>query len=318
MISKLILPVIFFILLTEISRSQCCSAGNPFFYNEQSTIEKKAMQLGLGYKYGEMDTYYVGKEPIVINDIEQSWYNYLHFTALYGLNHRLSLQADLGYFLNKNESYYREDWEQKAVYGLGDLGMTIKYLAYKNHVKKFSIFPSVGAKFPVGVFDQEIDNVKLPISLQPSSGSFKYLLSLFLNKGFKNPKFNLGFYGSYEYAQWIHSDNFDYKYGNVSMLSLIFSYQIQPNLTIGLEARNENRSRARRNNEFVIQSTGYSLIYSIPHLSYSFYKDWALSMNAEVPVYRYYNGIQLGNKVAFSVRVVRNINLNTRSIAEVQ
>ena len=110
MISKLILPVILFIFLSEISRGQCCSAGNPFFYNEQSTIEEKAMQLGLGYKYGEMDTYYMGKEPIKINDIEHSWYNYMHFTALYGLNHRLSLQADLGYFLNKNETYYREDW----------------------------------------------------------------------------------------------------------------------------------------------------------------------------------------------------------------
>jgi hypothetical protein len=316
MTTKLILPVIFFVFISKISPGQCCSAGNPFFYNEQSTIEEKAMQLGLGYKYGEMDTYYMGKEPIEINDIEQSWYNYMNFAALYGLNHRLSLQADLGYFLNKNESYYREDWEKKSGYGLGDLGITLKYLAYKNHIKKISIFPSIGVKFPVGVFDQEIDNVKLPISLQPSSGSYKYLLSLFLNKGFKNPKINLGFYGSYEYAQWIHSSNFNYKYGNLSMLSLIFSYQLHQNLTLGLEARNENRSRAERDNELVIQSTGYSIVYGIPHLSYSFSKDWALSMNAEVPVFRYYNGIQLGNKVAFSVKVVRNINLNTRGNVE--
>lgn len=229
--------------------SQCCSAGNPYFYSEQANMGHKELQAVAGYKYSTSDTYYAGSEEIDINDIEKAWFNYLNLQLVYGLTHRLSIQTDLGYFINKSEEYYKEDWATKTGYGLGDATLTLKYLAYKSFTQKYSIIPSIGMKFPIGVFDQEVDKVKLPITIQPSSGSFRYLVNLYINKSFKNPKWNLGFYGSFEYAQLIDSENFYYKYGNVYLFSLIGSYKILDKLNLGLEIRNENRANASRENE---------------------------------------------------------------------
>lgn len=307
------IPVVFLLLLLpEFLCAQCCSAGNPFFYSRQTTLEKQILQLGVGYKYGDMENYYHGHQKIDIDDIRRSWFNYLNFDVLYGLTHRLSLRADLGYYINKNEDYYKADWVQKTGHGPGDLEISARYLAYKNHIRKLTVLPSMGIKLPIGVFDQEIDHVKLPISLQPSSGSYKYLTSIYLTKGFKNQKFNLGGSGSFEYAQWIHSENFDYKYGNLLMFSLIFLYEITPHLTLGLETRNENRSKSLRDHDYVIQSTGYSLVYVIPHLSYSFFDNWVMSVNSEIPFFRYYSGIQLGNRTAFSARISRSLDFIAR------
>jgi hypothetical protein len=320
----ILLTILVIVIGYSSARAQCCSAGNPYFYSEQANMGHKELQAVAGYKYSTSDTYYAGSEKIDINDIKKAWFNYLNLQLVYGLTQRLSIQTDLGYFINKSEEYYKEDWATKTGYGLGDATLTLKYLAYKSFTHKYSIIPSFGMKFPIGVFDQEVDNVKLPITIQPSSGSFRYLLNLYMNKSFKNPKWNLGFYGSFEYAQLIDSENFYYKYGNVYLFSLIGSYKIMDKLNIGLEIRNENRAKASRENEQVVESSGYNIIYTIPHLSYTITSKWFLAANAELPVYRYYNGIQLGNKfsvsaslsfrLSFDKKVLKEVELNTPGV----
>lgn len=297
--------------------AQCCSAGNPYFYSDQVNMGHKELQVEAGYKYSTSDTYYTGSDQIDINDIQRAWFNYLNLQLVYGLTQRLSIQTDLGYFINKSEEYYKEDWATKTGYGLGDAALTLKYLAYKSFTHKYSIIPSVGMKFPIGVFDQEVDNVKLLITIQPSSGSFRYLVNLCINKSFKNPKWNIGFYGSFEYAQLIDSENFYYKYGNVYLFSFIGSYKILNKLNLGFEIRSENRAKAGRENEQVVESSGYNIVYTIPHLSYTIFSNWLLAVNAELPFYRYYNGIQLGNKFAVSASLSFKINMKKSIAVEV-
>lgn len=308
----LILFCLIFYLFRMDLHAQCCSAGNPYFYSEQSILGHMQLQVTAGYKYSTSDTYYEGSQEISINDIEKAWFNYTNLQLLYGLNKRWNLQADLGYFINKSEAYYKEDWATKTGFGIGDAGMTVKYLAYKNFKHNYSIVPSVGMKFPVGVFDQEVSNVKLPITIQPSSGSFRYLVNLYINKAFKNPKWNLGFFGSFEYSQLINSENFYYKYGNNYLFSLIGSYKISRSFNLGLEIRSENRARSTRENSQVVESSGYNIVYVIPHLSYSFLNNWLLSLNAELPVFRYYNGIQLGNKFGVSASLICTFSCKTK------
>jgi hypothetical protein len=151
--------------------AQCCSAGNPYFYGEQANMGHRQLLVLAGYKYSTSDTYYNGSEPISIDFVDKAWFNYLNLQMIYGITSRLSVQTELGYFINKTENYSKEGWTQSRGYGLGDLTVTMKYLAYRNYKKRISLIPSVGVKFPVGVFDQEVDNVKLPITVQPSSGS---------------------------------------------------------------------------------------------------------------------------------------------------
>lgn len=298
------------IIINTNTIAQCCSAGNPFFYGEQSSLGKKELQFLIGYKYGTSTKYYDGSDPVSIDFVEKAFFNYINFQTQYGITHRLSLQADIGYFINKTEYYALPGWDAKRGYGIGDLMLTLRYLAYRNFVRKISITPSIGVKFPVGVFDQEVNHVKLPITLQPSSGSFKYAFNLYINKGFKNPKWNLGMFGSFEYAQLIDSQNFYYKYGNMLLISFIGSYRLGGKVNLGLELRNEYRGKSTRENDQVVESSGYNIFYTIPHISYSISSRWLIAANAEFPVYRYYNGIQLGNSLAVSVRLSYNISFD--------
>jgi len=303
MIRLLLLNFIILISFQNSAYAQCCSAGNPFFYGEQANMGHKELQVIGGYKYSTSDTYYNGSEEISIDFVDKAYFNYLNLQLIYGITSRFSVQTDLGYFINKTEDYSKEGWTQSQGYGLGDLTLTLKYLAYRNSTKGLSLIPSLGIKFPVGVFDQEVDNVKLPITVQPSSGSYKYLVNIYFNKGFKNAKWNLGTFASFEYAQLINSANFYYKYGNMFLFSIIGSYKIFNIINLGLEVRSDNRGKSQRENDQIVESSGYNIIYTIPHISYSIAKKWLFSLNAEFPIYRYYNGIQMGNKFSVSARL---------------
>ena len=103
---------------------------------------------------------------------------------------------------------------------------------------------------------------------------------------------------------------------NIYLFSIIGSYKILNKVNLGLELRNENRTRAERENDQVVSSSGYNLVYTIPHVSCTITKHWSISANAELPFYRHYNGIQLGNKFAVSARLSYQINFS-RSLPEV-
>lgn len=311
--------ILVIILLSAVElKAQCCSAGNPFFYGEQANIGHKQLQVIAGYKYSLSDQYYHKDSKEDIDFIDKAYFNYLNLQLIYGLTRKLSIQTDLGYFMNRTEQYKKEGWETINGYGIGDAGLTIKYLAYKSFFRKISIIPSLGVKFPIGVFDQEVDHVKLPITVQPSSGSFKYLVNLYMSKTFKNPNFNLGFFASAEFPQLIDSENFYYQYGNMYLFSLVGSYYITDKLTLGLEVRNENRQKASRENDQIVESSGYLIVYTVLHLSYAFAKKWFIAVNADLPVYKYYNGIQLANKFAISTRISWRINFAKEVLKEVE
>ena len=299
-------------------QAQCCSAGNPFFYGEQANIGHNQLQVIAGYKYSISDQYYHKDCKEDIDFIDKAYFNYLNFQLIYGLTRKLSVKADIGYFVNRTEQYKKEDWETINGYGIGDAGLTIKYLAYKSFVRKLSIVPSIGVKFPIGVFDQEVDHVKLPITVQPSSGSFKYLLNLYLSKTFKKSKFNIGVFASIEFPQLINSENFYYKYGNMYMFSLVGSYYLSDKITVGFEIRSENRDRASRENDQTVESSGYNVVYAIPHFSYAFAKKWFIAVNADIPVYKYYNGIQLANKFSVSARLSYLISFKKKVLQEAE
>jgi hypothetical protein len=302
-IARYLLLLILFISLGLSAQAQCCSAGNPLFFTGEAMASKHELKLSLGYKYGYADTYYNEDDHIDIDFLKKAFFNYMNFSALYGVTERIGLQMDLGYFISKNEVYRNPSWDPERGYGLGDMSLKFNYLAYKSFKKKFSLQPFMGIRIPVGVFDQEVNGVKLPITVQPSSGSFRYFLGMVAEKQLPDPKWSLSLLASYEYAQRIDSRNFYYKYGNTVMASVLASYALSPKVGLALQAGMETRGRSMRENDQRIESTGYLIVPVTPHLSYSFHSSWILALNAEIPVYRFYNGIQIGNQLMTSVRL---------------
>jgi hypothetical protein len=121
----------------------------------------------------------------------------------------------------------------------------------------------------------------------------------------------------YEYAQLINSENFYYKYGNQYLFSFLTSYKIGSKFSVALEARSENRLRALRNDDQVVESSGFNIVYLVPHLSWAFYNNWYLALNADLPIYKYYNGIQLSNTYSVSVRLSYMINFGKKDLKEI-
>lgn len=294
---------ILFIFIFQYSYSQCCSAGSPFFYGESSIIEKGGIQLITGYKYSKSDNYFSGDSKVDIEYIDKSYFNFQTFQILYGITERLSAQADIGYYYNRTEVYKNQDWDNSIGHGISDMNVKISYLAYSNWKHQYKILPSLGAVLPVGVFDQEVDNVKLPITVQPSSGSYKYNASILFTKAFKNHKLNLNAFALFEYSQLIDSKNFYYKYGNRYLLSTMLSYSVLAKLSVAVELRGDFKAKAKREENQIVESSGYGILFANPHLSWSINKKLTFATNLELPVYKYYNGIQLANSFSYSARI---------------
>ena len=299
--------IIFFNLSEMHSFSQCCSSGNPFISDaEQPALQSKVLTSSLTYRYSHSSQFY--SEDSRFNDLpfdQTSYGNYSEIQIGYGVADWLTVIADMGYFFNKTQATSGQD--PYRGYGLGDAGFYLKFNAFKNPKARFSVSPSIGVKFPIGVFDQEVENVQLPIAVQPSSGSYKYNGNVFISKGIGR-KMALAAFLSYEYSQLIKSENFYYKYGDQWISALYFNYRIIKNFSTDLQLRNEYRAKSNRENDEIVESSGYDVIYFTPQLTYAFKYNWYLTAFSDIPVYKYYNDIQMSFGYAISLRLTKKID----------
>ena len=226
----------------------------------------------------------------------------------YGITNRLSVRGDLGYFLSKTKIYNIEGWDHMKGYGLGDAELSIRYVVIKRVLKKFDIIPGIGVKLPVGVFDQVVDDVKLPISLQPSSGSLKYNINIFVFKGIN--KHSVSFRAFAEFANPIQSQNFNYKYGNLYIFSAYGSFVVSKKINLLSQLRYEYRRKSMRENKQIVASSGGKVLFFIPQINVMPSESLGISLYANIPLYKYMNGIQLSNKYAISIKVYKSFNFN--------
>ncbi len=296
------------ILFSAKAEAQCCGAGNPLNgFGDVSGIQRKMFQVSPYYKYSYSDQYYEGSKQADVSP-DRMFYNFLSVDMAYGLSNRMSIHGQIGYFINKTKLYNIEGWNDMTGYGLGDAELNLRYSVIKNIIKKHELTLSLGVKLPVGVFDQEVDDVKLPISLQPSSGSLKYNASFFASKRYE--KFSVSFKGFAEYANRINSKNFDYKYGNLYLFSVYGSYNIGRKFNTILQLQYEYRDKAIRENSQIVESSGGQVLFLIPQLNYTIIHDLSVSLYAYLPLYRNMNGIQIANKYAISFRITKSFNFN--------
>ncbi|HNW75020.1 MAG TPA: hypothetical protein PKN44_15425 [Bacteroidales bacterium] len=294
------------LFIAERAFSQCCTLGDPFISDaEQPALQSKILTASLAYRYSHSGKYYSDDSRFTELPFQEIAYsNYTELQVGYGITNWLTVMTDLGYFFNKTLTTPGID--SYKGYGLGDLGLYAKFNAFSSSRLKLTLSPTIGVKFPTGVFDQEVDNVQLPISVQPSAGSYCYLANLFVSKGFR--KIALAGFASYEYSQLIQSENFYYKYGDQWIAALYFNYRPWKRVTIDLQVRNEYRSKSNRENEEIVEASGYEVVFFTPQLSYAFKHDWYVSAYADIPMYKYYNGIQMSFGYALSFRVTKKID----------
>lgn len=286
--------------------AQCCTSGNPFISDaEQPALQSKILTASLAYRYSHSGSYYSEDAPFKDLPFQEAAYsNYIELQLGYGMTNWLTVLSELGYFFNK--TFETPGIDSYKGYGLGDAALYLKFNAYSNSRLRLTISPTIGVKFPVGVFDQEVDNVQLPISVQPSSGGYRYIANVFVSKGFG--EIALAGFASYEYSQLIQSENFYYKYGDQWIGALYFNYHIWKGLSLDLQLRNEYRAKSTRENDEIVDASGYDVVFLTPQLTYAFKHNWYLSAYSDIPLYKYYNGVQMSFGYAVSARITKKID----------
>jgi hypothetical protein len=306
MVRYLLLFIVFFTISGYGAWAQCCTSGNPFISDaEQPALQSRILTASLAYRYSHSGSYYLKDGTFRELPFQEAAYsNYTELQIGYGVTNWLTVLTEFGYFFNK--TLENPGIDSYSGHGLGDAALYLKFNAYTNSKSMLSISPAIGVKFPVGVFDQEVDNVQLPISVQPSSGAYRYTANIFVSKGFGKIAF-AGF-ASYEYSQLIQSENFYYKYGDQWIGAIYFNYHIWKGLSLDLQVRNEYRAKSTRENDEIVEASGYDVVFLTPQLTYAFKHNWYLSAYSDIPFYKYYNGIQMSFGYAVSARITKKID----------
>jgi hypothetical protein len=297
--------------------AQCCAAGNPVSGDgQQKSINKNQLRIYTSFKHSYSDQYYYGNKKEEVSFIDNSRFNYSSLQATYGITKKLNLQAELGYFFDKSQTVYIPEKFVFKGYGIGDLGITAKYQLMSLFKPQSELVANLGIKIPVGKFDQDMDGIILPVSLQPSTGAMKYNAGLYYSYVRPGNKFSLYSFLFAEYSSLILSDFYYYKYGNLYMLSLFGKYKLGSKVFAVIQLREELREKDKRENNEQIESTGSYVTYVAPQFIYNFYNNWTFICQADIPVYKYVNGHQLTNKYAFSCGLQKTLDFNKKDHQE--
>lgn len=307
---RYLLAILTLFALPDTSFAQCCSAGNPssFSYNDQGLLKARSLFVSSSLRYGYSGKYYSGDKAATMNFKAPANFSFVDLRIAYGMSKRFTIQAETGYFLAKVQHNPYPNPPDRG-YGLGDASFGLRYRAFKSTKHKIELNTSAGMRLPVGVFDQEVDGVKLPLSIQPSSGSLVYLGGATLSKTLSNNKLHI--YSSIfaEFPQLIDSKNFYYRYGNLYNLSVSVSYPVYKLFKPALQLQGEMRSRATRENDQLVDASGYKVLFVTPMIECNALRNFSVLWYADLPVYRYFNGIQLANSFKTGIRFAYSFNI---------
>jgi hypothetical protein len=241
--------------------------------------------------------------------MKRSYFNYTGITISYGVTKRLTAEAELGYFINKTRIYELPlSTIKQRGYGLSNGYITAKYGALIKPLKKIELTVGAGFKFPFSTEPLYVDNVRLPIDLQPSTQSYGAMGLLIFSKDFPKISLRLLSLNRFEYN---FPGKTDYKYGSSLSNSVFLSKKIVRNLFGIFMVRNEYKMPDMNAVAQEI-NTGSNVTFLSAQLSYSLLGKWHIAGLFDYPLYKYYIGTQLSPKYSFAFSLTRDLNLNKK------
>jgi hypothetical protein len=305
--NNLLLKILLFltsIFCTHLLIAQCCSQGSPVNGTTNvGTVDKNNLRIILAHRYNFGNTYYDHTNKTDFKIAEESNFNYSSSIISYGLLKKLTIETELGYFINKTLKYTNTT---KVNYGFNNIVGSIKYALYKNTDKRIEITPAVGVKIPIETERRVINGVKYPYDIQTSTLAYGLVSQLFFLKRFANNKTSWVLYNRNE-------NNFnciaeEYRYGSTYSLSSFLSHLFTQRIILTLQMRADYKEADFQFNSNVKNTGG--LVGSVsPQLSYEIAPKFFFYTLVDLPVYRNFNGRQLSSKYAISVSLIKNFCL---------
>ncbi len=295
--------------------AQCfASPGNPVAGSANiGVLQPRIMRLVVFHKFTYSDTYYSGSKINEYNypaAIKNANYNFSGISLAYGLIPKLSLEMDLGYFINKTQNYKDIAYQLRG-YGLSNFGITAKYNILKNNVKMIELTIGGGLKAPFSLKPKYVNGVRLDIDVQPSTGNFGFNLQALFVKEFENISTRIILFSRYD--NYFTVNQMGYKFGDSYSNSLFISKhlankytELTKDITIICQFRHEYKKQNLLNDRVVVAS-GSNILYIAPQINFNYRMVWNFSFIFEKPIYNYYNGTQLGNKYSLLFSITKDI-----------
>ncbi len=322
--------ILFFFLLTLSCNlfSQCFSSpGNPIGGTaNMGILDKYTLRTISFFRHSYSDSYNIGSKKFNGKQLVNcAYYNYIGEIIGYGLFEKLSIETELGYFINKTQKYTINDSVSDFVRGngLSNIVVSGKFNVFKNDDKRFNLSASCGLKIPLSLHSQLVNGVE-NIEVQPSTGSYGIVLQTFLVK--EKPFQALRFFliNRYETNFTNKSDYYisgrEYKFGDALYTSVYISKHLHfryawltENWTAILQIRNELKEKNMLNDKW-INASGSCIVLVSPQLNYTIKEKWNVSVIVDIPVYQYYYEMQLATKYAFTINITRDFLLNKKKL----
>ncbi len=310
---KLPLLLILGLLLisTHPAQTQCLSAVNPVGGSSNLLVmEKNMLRIISFYHHHYGNQYFEGDHLSDYNLIKSGGYNYIGTILGYGLTDKITLETELGYFINKTQQYSGIPEYTLRGNGLSNTVFSLKGSLLKNNEKRLFISSSAGAKIPLSREQQIRHGVVLPVELQPTLGAFGAVFQLFAVK--ENSASGTRYFLT-ERMEINDRNKQKYKQGNAVYSSLFISKHLmfpwlKGDWTAILQVRNELRGKDHISSGVKESSGGYQF-YVSPQINHYFREKWNFSAILDIPVYQNFNGTQLATKYGLSLNLARDFKL---------
>lgn len=306
------LILLLFINSSDLNAQCFASPGNPVAGSANLGVLNKGTIRAIGfYQYSLLDKYFDGSRISEHNPVVTSaYYNYSGFSVGYGITPNFSVETEAGYFFNRTRE--TRFGTVNSASGLSNAIISGKYNIYRDRIKNLEFSVSLGARLPFSTSPVKDEfGEPLHIDVQPSTGDFGGVLQTFFVKEFDIISARVILINRFERS--FNENKMGYKFGDSFISSLFLSKHLAnpytdltKDITVILQLRHEYRDKNLRNGSQVTAS-GSNLLFLSPQLNYNLKMLWNFSIMMDIPVYQYYNGIQLGHSYAFTFSVTRDL-----------
>jgi hypothetical protein len=304
------LIVVRLLISQVVIHAQCLSSANPVGGTENLLVlEKNSLRIISFYKHGEVKQYFEKDHHSGFDLIRKAYYNNLTSIIGYGFSSRLTIETELGYYINKSQIYNTQPAYTLSGKGFSNLIAFIKYNLYTNYMSRMFYSMAIGFKIPFTRNPQLVNNVELPIEVQPTVGSYGFVFySSFVKE---NSERGLRFFITNRAEVNMPNRN-EYQLGTSFFNSFFMSKHLmfpwlKDDWTTIIQLRNEIRLRDKKAG-YKKESTGGFLFILVPQINYVIKEKWFLSAMIDFPVYQYFHGTQLGAGTGFTFSLARTFN----------
>lgn len=259
-------------------------------------LKKNNFRANIFYSYSYGKDYYHNDIPIPAGEIKYFSSNYLDILLGYGITEKITIDANIGYFIDKTQDFYYTKYTGS---GFAQAVIWAKYNILRSRANEIELTLGSGVKMPLGSVKDSV-----PQHIQPTTGAFGVAFQAFLHKGFQDYGLHFIFLSRLDYN---NSNKNDYRYGMSFVNSLFATKTIFDIFTIIFEFRAETRLRDMQKGE-PNKDSGGTIVSFTPQLNYSF-QNINISILTDYPIYKFLFGNQLSKNYLIGINFTWQLNL---------